>query len=152
MEALKAFISYSHADEQHKNRLTQFLVMLKRNGVLESWDDRQLLAGDKLDQEIERQLHAADVVILLVSQDFISSYYCYEIELSKTFAMINEGVSRVIAIIVDHCTWGDTSIKEFVLLPKDAKPVVDFENQNQAWLQVSEAIRDVCKDIKKRNS
>ncbi|MCO6059923.1 toll/interleukin-1 receptor domain-containing protein [Pseudomonas sp. MOB-449] len=151
MEALKAFISYSHADESHKNRLTQFLIMLKRNGVVDSWNDRMLLAGDKLDAEIENNLLAADLVILLVSQDFLSSYYCYEIELTKALQKANEDGSRVIAVIVDHCTWKDTPLSQFVLLPKDAKPVVTFENPNEAWLGISESIKDVCRDVKKKD-
>jgi hypothetical protein len=150
MAPLKAFISYSHADEKHKNDLAKFLVMLKRNGVLESWDDRQLLAGDKLDVEIERKLLEADLIILLVSQDFISSYYCYEIELQKAFEKANNDSGRIVAIIVDHCTWAETPMKDFVLLPQDAKPVVGFNNPNEAWLAVSKAIGEVCKDVKKK--
>jgi hypothetical protein len=149
---LKVFISYSHADESCKNRLIQFLVMHKRNQVIDSWNDRELIAGDRLDDEIQSKLLEADIVILLVSQDFISSYYCYEIELQRTFQKVNNDTCRVISIILDHCTWSDTPIKDFVVLPTDAKPVASFTNPSEAWLQISKEIGRVCDDVKKKEN
>ncbi|MBB6342043.1 hypothetical protein HNP49_002211 [Pseudomonas fluvialis] len=149
-QPLKAFISYSHADEHHKNRLLQFLSILKRDGTLESWHDRLLVAGDKLDEEIEENLNSADLVVLLVSQDFISSYYCYEVELKKALSQVDRKESRIISIIVDHCTWRDTPLSDFVLMPRDAKPVTEYENSNKAWLEISEEIRRVCSVVKKK--
>ncbi|PBP70583.1 hypothetical protein CCL15_13640 [Pseudomonas syringae] len=150
MDRLNAFISYSHVDENKKNDLIKFLHNLKRDNILEHWDDRQLLAGDKLDPEIKANLERADLVILLVSQDFIASYYCYEIELTKTLEMVNAGSARVISIVLDHCTWKSTPLKDFVLLPRDGNPVSEYSNANKAWLEITDAIRDVCIDVKKK--
>lgn len=150
MDRLNAFISYSHADESKKDELIKFLQNLKRDGTLEHWDDRKLLAGDKLDPEIKLRLDQADLVILLISQDFIASYYCYEIELTKTLELVNEGSARVVAVILDHCTWVDTPLKEFLVLPQDAKPVSEYLNANKAWLEITNSIRAVCTDVKKK--
>lgn len=149
-QKLKAFISYSHADESKKDELIKFMKMLQRNGILESWNDRQLLAGDKLDSEIQKNLNEADITILLISQDFISSYYCYEIELQRALSMEHEDGKRVVAIILDHCTWKQTPIKDYVLLPRDATPIAEYANSNKAWLEVSEALEAVCKVVKKK--
>lgn len=150
MDQLKAFISYSHADESKKDVLIKFLQNLKRDGTLEHWDDRQLIAGTLLDPEIKSQLESADLVILLISQDFIASYYCYEIELTKTLEMVNDGSARVVAVILDHCTWQDTPLKDFLVLPQDALPVSEYTNANKAWLEITKAIKAVCADIKKK--
>lgn len=149
-QKLKAFISYSHADEAKKDELIKFMRMLQRNGILENWNDRELLAGDKLDAEIQKNLDDADITILLVSQDFIASYYCYEIELQRALEMENKDGKRVVAIILDHCTWKQTPIKDYVLLPQDATPITEYQNQNKAWLEISEELEEICKKQKKK--
>lgn len=151
MGQLKAFISYCHEDESKKDELVKFLHTLERAGVLTHWHDRKLLAGDKFDLEIKNNIENSDLVILLLSQDFLASYYCYEVELEAALRRVEAGRARVVSIVLDHCTWKDTPLKDFVVLPTDAVPLSDYVNSSKAWTKIIEDIKNICKDIKEKN-
>ena len=144
------FISYSHADESLKDRFLQHCAILKRERN-HFWEDRQLLAGDTLDPAIAKELKQADVIILLVSADFLDSYYCYEIEFQAALERHKLGEARILAIILDHCDWSHTPLKNVVNLPQDAKPIMDWQNQNQAWHGVVSEIRRVIASFANTN-
>ena len=61
------FFSYSHVDEGLRDQLETHLALLKRQGVIEAWHDRRLLAGTEIDMGINENLEVADVILLLVS-------------------------------------------------------------------------------------
>jgi hypothetical protein len=67
------FYSYSHADRRMLDRLRAHLAMLRRHGLITEWFDRDIEAGAEWRAEITRQLEAADVILLLVSVDFLAS-------------------------------------------------------------------------------
>ena len=81
MNRKKALISYSHKDEVHRASLVSALANIVRSGALELWSDHQILPGQHIDDQIMSQLKEADVILLLVSPDFIASDYCYKQEL-----------------------------------------------------------------------
>ena len=70
------FFSYCHADEALRDKLEVHLSGLKRQGVIETWHDRRITAGSEVDHTISSALEAANVILLLVSADFINSDYC----------------------------------------------------------------------------
>ncbi|HGY9568390.1 TPA: toll/interleukin-1 receptor domain-containing protein [Vibrio harveyi] len=147
-EKCKLFISYSHDDEEAKNKFTTFLATLKRNGIITEWNDRQLLAGDKLNDEIINNIQNSDIICLLISQSFLASYYCVEEELARALSQVENGVSRIFPIIVDHSTWLDTELKDYTAVPNDGTPIADYDNPNKAWLEVIEHLK---KAINKNN-
>ena len=73
----RLFFSYSHKDEELRNALEVHLAMLKRQGLIEAFHDRRIVAGEPLDEAIDAYLETADVILCLVSPDFIASEYCY---------------------------------------------------------------------------
>ena len=70
------FMSYSHADEALRNELEKHLAGLLRQGVITTWHDRRIGPGEDLHGRIDEQLNTADIVLLLVSADFLASDYC----------------------------------------------------------------------------
>ena len=66
---LNLFISYAHEDEDMKKELDKHLIMLKRSGKIEAWNDRGILAGDEWDQSIKNELANAEIILLLISVD-----------------------------------------------------------------------------------
>ncbi len=81
--ALNLFISYSHADEDLKNKLLKHLQPLKMQNLIAEWHDGQIKAGDDWNRAISDNLNKAQIVLLLISIDFINSNFCYRIELEK---------------------------------------------------------------------
>ncbi|MFZ1791548.1 MAG: TIR domain-containing protein, partial [Saprospiraceae bacterium] len=77
----RIFFSYSHKDEKYRDELEIHMAMLKRSGAIETWHDRKILAGENWDEMIKEQLMQADIVLLMLSPEFLNSDYIWEQEL-----------------------------------------------------------------------
>lgn len=137
---VKVFLSYSHADEKYKEELDKHFAALKRTDKIETWNDRKLVPGCQLDEDIKKHLCEDDIIILLISSDFIASDYCYNIEMSKAIERSKRQECIVIPIIVRPCLWWETPLKEILALPKDGKPISQYENSDEAYLEVVSAV------------
>ncbi|WP_158589066.1 TIR domain-containing protein [Alginatibacterium sediminis] len=147
MSKIKLFISYAHENENHKDTFVKFLATFKNNGLISEWNDRKLLAGSKLNDEIIGNLEEADAVCLLITQDFLNSYYCVQEELKRALDKANSGTGKVFPIIVDHCMWLETEIKDFTCVPKDGQPITEYENENKGWFEVANQLKSFLSKI-----
>ncbi|UWR38632.1 toll/interleukin-1 receptor domain-containing protein [Sulfitobacter sp. W074] len=141
---MRAFISYSHRDKGALERLHVHLKNLIRDGHIETWYDRDILAGSGLDAEIERELEAADLFLLIVSPDFIASDYCVEREMKRALERHAAGNARVVPIIVEECDWkamGD--LRQLKAVPTDGKAISEWANPNTAYLNVVQELRRI---------
>lgn len=141
---ISVFFSYSHKDEDYRNILEVHLAPLKRQGIISTWHDRRVDAGDEILHEIDQYLEQADVILLLISPDFIGSDYCYEIEMSRAMERHEEKTARVIPVILRPCEWQEMPFGKLLATPNDGKPISKFPNQDEAFLEVVKAIRQVA--------
>ena len=139
--AIKAFISYSHADERGLERLHKHLAMLRREGSLDAWFDHAILPGTNLGQVIRDELDSSDLFLALVSPDYLASNYCYEEEFSYVLDRARSGDIRIVPIILEPCDWLSSPLSEFLALPKDGKPISEWTNANNAYLDVVTGLR-----------
>ena len=140
MKEISVFLSYSHKDEEYKNELDKHLTPLRKNGKISTWNDRKLLPGSRLDETIKEELRKSDIIILLVSADFINSNYCYETEMKQAIEKAKRGECNIIPVIVRPCMWEETPLKDFLLLPKDGKPISKYEDKDEAYLEVARGL------------
>lgn len=136
------FFSYSHADEDLRDQLEKQLAMLKRQGVIETWHDRRIGAGQELGQVIDDHINSDDIILLLVSPDFIASDYCYDIEMKRAMERHEAGEAIVIPVILRACDWHHAPFGKLLGTPKDGKPVTQWPDRDEAFLQVARAVRD----------
>jgi hypothetical protein len=128
-------------DEELRDQLEKHLAILKRQGVIETFHDRRIPAGNDLDRSISTELERADVILLLVSPDFLASAYCYDIEMQRALERHSRGEARVIPIILRHCDWHSAPFGKLLAAPRDGKPVKAFPDLDEAFLQIAQAIR-----------
>lgn len=141
---MRAFISYSHQDGDALERLHVHLANLRREGRLDTWYDREILAGNVLDNEIRRELEAADLFLLLVSPDFIASNYCVEREMRRALERHDAGEARIVPIIVEPCEWmAIPELRRLKAVPEDGNPISEWANANNAYLNVVQEIRRI---------
>ena len=141
---MRAFISYSHHDKAALDRLHVHLKNLTRGGHIETWYDRDILAGSDLNAEIARELEAADLFLLLVSPDFIASDYCVEREMKRAVERHAAGAARVVPIIVEECDWKEMGeLRQLKAVPKDGKAISEWANSNTAYLNVVQELRRI---------
>ena len=138
---MKAFISYAHRDEAVLDRLHTHLAMLRREGAIDDWYDRDILAGGDIDQEIASQLESCELFLPLVSPDFLASDYCYETEMTRALERHNDGETRVVPIIVEPCDWTNSPLHRLKAIPKDGKPISEWTNDNAAYLNIVTELR-----------
>jgi hypothetical protein len=98
-------------------------------------------------KEIEKNLSTAQIVLLLVSVDFLASYYCYRVEFERAMERHELQAACVIPVILRPCNWKDTPLGKLQALPKGAKPVVKWDDINDAFLSITEGIKQVVKRI-----
>lgn len=149
---LNMFISYCHKDESYLDELKKHLVTLKRKGIFHEWSDRELVAGDHLDSEIEAQLQNSDLVAFLISIDFLNSWYCFEMELKNALQRLDNGEVRIIPIIVRSCKWNDTVLGNYLAATKDGKPIAKYEDSDDAWVEVVNSIEKAADKYLKSKS
>lgn len=63
------------------------LGLLKWQGLISPWYNRQILPGANRAEEIDQHIEQASIILLLVSTDFLASDYCYEIEMKRSCAL-----------------------------------------------------------------
>lgn len=116
--AVNLFFSYSHKDESLRDQLETHLSLLKREGVINAWHDRQIGAGREWAGEVDVQLKSAQIILLLISSDFLASDYCYDVELKAALERHNSGEARVIPIILRPVDWQTGRLQNCKPCPK----------------------------------
>jgi hypothetical protein len=141
------FYSYSHKDERLRDQLAGHLSALTREKLISGWHDREITAGTKWKGEIDHNLKAGSIILLLVSADFLASDYCHDVELQCALDRDRSGEARVIPVILRPCDWQNSAFAPLQALPKNAKPVTRWSNRDEAWLSVVEGIRKALKEM-----
>jgi TIR domain len=144
------FFSYSHLDESLRDQLETHLSGLRRQGMISSWHDRRITAGEDFGAAIDSQINTADVILLLVSPDFIASDYCYEREMKRALERNQQGDARVIPVILRPCDWHDLPFGKLLATPKDGRPITMWPNLDEAFLNVVTAIKHALLDLGQR--
>ena len=148
--SIKIFFSYSHSDENLRNKLANHLKIFEREGIIESWHDRRIVPGQEWSKEISQHLNSAHIILLLVSSDFLSSDYCWDIEVKRAMELHKNDEAIVIPIILRDCLWDSAPFGRLQALPIHGKPVTAskyWSNQDEAFTCVAKGIRDTVQQI-----
>ncbi|WP_245706954.1 COR domain-containing protein [Thiothrix caldifontis] len=151
-KTVKLFISYAHEDEKpYREELDKRLKAIKRQyPMLEPWHDRNLLAGEQVHDKILQQLEVADIVVLLISPDFVDSDYCFSHEMEIALKQYEQNQNIVIPIIIrDTADWHTYQIGNHVALPTDGKPLCDWSSPDKFWADVQQGIRKQVENLLK---
>ena len=135
------FFSYTHVDESLRDQLEIHLSLLKREGLITAWHDRRIVAGSNLDDSIDEQLERADIILLLVSANFIASEYCFATEMKRAMERHKAGEARIIPVILRACDWHTAPFGKLNAVPTDGRPVTSWPNQDEAFADIAKSIR-----------
>lgn len=145
---MRIFISYSHRDQAALERLHTHLAPLRDGGLIDTWFDRRILAGERIDAEIDKELEACDLFLMLVSPDFLASDYCVNREMRRALERHRDDAAHVVPIIVEPCDWLSSPLRELKALPLDGKPISEWTNPNNAYLDVVRELRRILETRK----
>ena len=142
-KTIQIFCCYAHEDEQLLDKLKTHLQPQQRQGLIHIWHDRDIGAGAEWEQEIEEQINTAQIILLLISADFMASDYCYTKEMQRVLERHARGEVHAIPIILRPTDWKITPLGRLQALPKDGKPITTWPNRENAYLDVATGIRTV---------
>ena len=142
-KAIKVFFSYSHKDQALFNQIEAYLSVLTRQRRISSWHYRKIEPGIEWEKEIDAHLKNAQIILLLVSVNFLASDYCCGIEMKQALAKQDAGEARVIPIILSACEWKKTALGKLQALPTGGKPISQWNKKDEALLDVVTGIRNV---------
>jgi hypothetical protein len=144
---VSVFFSYSHHDEKLRDQIDKQLSILKRQGVVDVWHDRRIGAGQEFALEIDRHVESDDIILLLVSPDFLASDYCYNIEMRRAMERHEAGEAIVIPVILRACEWKEAPFGKLNATPPDGTPITQMPDPDEAMLKVAQAVRAAAKRL-----
>jgi hypothetical protein len=148
-DKMEVFYSYAHEDEKLRDELAKQLRLLRREGKITEWYDRDISEGEEWEHKIDTHLNTARIILLLISPDFITSDYCYDSEMMRAMERHATGEARVIPIILRPADWHAAPFGKLKALPRDGKPVTTWPNRDEAFLDVAKGIRRVVEELTK---
>lgn len=150
-QPVEVFVSYAHEDEELRRRLAKHLAILEREGLIQPWHGRQITPGTPWERVIDKHINSAQIILLLVSTDFLASDYCYGVEFRRAMERHETEAAEIIPIILRPCRWRETPIGMFQALPDGGEPVVRWADRDEAFLNVEEGIRKAVMELSPRD-
>ena len=155
---IATFCCYAHEDAKLLDELKSHLSPLQRLKTVKMWDDGEINAGTEWTPEIKKQLNDAQIILLLISADFINSEYCYGTEMKHALERHKRGEAKVVPIVLRPVSgWknvpsGNIHLGELRALPTgtkpaDTKPVTTWTNRDEAWENVARGIEDAINEL-----
>ncbi len=143
MNKPSVFISYSHEDEKWKDRIEKQLRVLQ--GTLDIWTDRQIGTGEDWRHEIEDALQKAQVAILLVSANSLTSKFILDDEITNMLLRRDQEGLKIIPIIVSDCAWRQIKwLAQMQVRPRDGKALQGMSAAKKA-AAMTEIVSEVAK-------
>jgi hypothetical protein len=141
----RTFYSYSHKDSDLRERLGTFLGPLRQSGKIVDWHDRKIEPGSNWQRAISAQLESSNLIVFLVSPDFLNSEYCLGVEVENALLRVKYGSVKVVPILVRDCLWEESVFSELQMLPRDARAILSSSRQStdEAFKEVAKEIRDI---------
>jgi len=131
----KLFISYSSKNTEFMRRFVTHLEPLKRNGDINYWHDRMIEPGSKWDDSIKSEMETSDIIIFLLSPDFIATNYIFDVEIPKALEQFKSQKSKLFFAELQSCNWEKTILAQF---QQTTDPTAD----NKGVILVKEPLND----------
>ncbi len=140
---VEIFCSYSHSDKDKvlKKEFDTSMRPYVRKKLLQVWHDGRIGAGDEWAADIDQHLVSADIIVFLISPDFLNSDYCVEKELHVALERKSRKEALVVPIIVRDCAWKETPLADLQALPAEARPVTQWADRDSAWKSVGDGLK-----------
>jgi hypothetical protein len=140
IDAPSLFISYSRRDGYFFEELTTHLKLLQRKRVIDTWHEGRVGAGEDWNRIIRTQVEQANIIILLISSDFLSSDYIWKHEFSEAFERHKRKEVSILPIIIRPCNWQVSPIANLQVFPLNAMPVSSSPNIDRVWVDIEKTV------------
>jgi hypothetical protein len=144
------FVSYSHKDERFRDEFTGALTVYERKGELTVWDDTKIVPGQKWEPAILGKLERADIIVLLLSSDFIRSDYCIQKEMKRAIERDAAGECAIIPIVIRACRFDKLEVGRIQAILPGGKAIKQHRDRDAAWQEVTKQLDRVLAELRQR--
>jgi len=146
--SINIYYSYNQKDNRYREQMETFLTTLSRSKIIKEWSDKEIIAGQEIGEKKIAALNNADVIVFLISVDFLNSPQCVD-EWNRAKQISKDGNKRLVSIIVRDCPWEDfDDLKDYLSLPKINGPVSSWTDSDSAWTHIYGEIKKVVLSIR----
>jgi hypothetical protein len=145
---VRVFVSFAAEDEKFEEQFNIHLTPLLRGGFISAWSSGRLQPGADWSSELRHELEGADIIVILVSPDYLASAYLQEQEMTLALERHRLGLSRAIPIILRPAQWMDTPLASLQALPSSGRPISSYEDLDYAWSEVVSGLRLAIDEIR----
>lgn len=139
---VRLFISYDSADRRSLEHLEKHMAPLVRSAAVELWHEGRLAPGENWSEEINRRLHEADVIVALLSSDYLASDHCMA-HVKFAMAQNEAGAARFVPVLVRSVSLPLTMVGKLQTFPRDGRPVEKYSSRDDAWHSVATELRRI---------
>lgn len=137
----KVFYSYSHKDAELREKLAAHLAPLTHQKKIVGWCDRQIQPGTDWQSAISEQLESSDLILLLLSRDYLASDYCFGVEVERALARHKRGDAQVVPVLLRPCLWDESVFSELQIIPRNNVSLASWRSEDEAFQEVANEIR-----------
>lgn len=134
---MRIFLSYAERDAPHRERLERHLSALQQPGTITLWHEDCAIPGANKQRTAAQHLESADIVLSLLSADYLASKWAKKPEQDLMLARHQRGELLIIPVLVRPVHWETTAFARLQALPSNGKPVTIWRKPDAAWANVA---------------
>lgn len=142
---IKVFVSYALEDQSGSEAIQKGLAILRRQKKIAFFDQHRDPAGNRA-ESIRNALNASEITLLLISNNFIASDECFDIQ-EQALALQKNGLTRLIPVLYNNCEWTELEISQLQALPRNKTFISNWSNHDAAFAEVSKEIGALAKRL-----
>ena len=138
---VQVLLLYTHKDARFRDDLMASLIPLERQGLIMFYEERIITPGTEWAAEMNKRLASTQLILLLISPDFLASDYVWSNELKHILRRAKAGEILVIPIIVRAADWHNSPYGMFRPLPSNEVPVHAWTSRDEAYVDIAQGIQ-----------
>lgn len=137
--------------------IEKYLEPLRLSGLCSTWHSGCISPGDEWKLRIEQEIEQAQVILLLISADFIKTDFCYKVEMLKAIKRHKNGDACVIPVILRSCMWQEVAIEgiklgDLQVIPTNLTPISEWTSLDKAFTHVSSQLFGIIQSTQQQRS
>lgn len=126
-------------DRRLRANLEMSLTPLCQLGLMTVWHDGMVRGGILWEQEVADHLAAAEMILLLLSPQFLASPFCYA-QMQQALDRQQAGTLVIPVYLRPIPAWEQFSFGDLTPLPEHGRPISGELDEERAWYEVATAL------------